>query len=316
MPPAYDDLAVTLSRILFPIVVLLGVSGVIVAILNSYEQFSIPALTPVFWNLAIIIGLVVGVPQAESESGKLYVYAGSILVGTIIQVLLPVPWLLKLDGRLHRLIDWRDPAVKQMFVLMIPVTLGLGLINFNAVIGTFFASRYIDPRISPSAIDAAFRIYMLPQGMFSVAVATVLFPAISRLAARGDMPGFRNTVAMGVRQIAFLLVPASVAAAVLAEPIVRLLYERGEFTPDQTPVVAAALAGVLDRARVQRDDADAEPRVLRAPVAVDPDVGRGVQPHAEHAALHPALPRRHVGHPARDLALQRRGGARLARAAA
>ena len=242
LPPAYDDLAVTLSRILFPIVTLLGVSGVIVAILNSYEQFSIPALTPVFWNLAIIIGLVVGVPQAESESGKLYVYAGSILVATVIQVLLPVPWLLRLDGKLHRLIDWRDPAVKQTFVLMIPVTLGLGLINFNAVIGTFFASRYIDPRLSPSAIDAAFRIYMLPQGMFSVAVATVLFPAISRLATRGDMDGFRNTVAVGVRQIAFLLVPASVAAAVLAEPIVRLLYQRGEFTPDQTPVVAAALA--------------------------------------------------------------------------
>jgi putative peptidoglycan lipid II flippase len=242
MPPAYDDLAVTLSRILFPIVVLLGVSGVIVGILNSYEQFSIPALTPVFWNLAIIIGLVVGVPQADSESAKLYVYAGSILIGTIIQVLLPVPWLLKLDGRLHRLIDWRDPAVKQVFVLMVPVTLGLGLINFNAVIGTFFASRYIDPRISPSAIDAAFRIYMLPQGMFSVAVATVLFPAISRLAARGDMAGFRNTVAIGIRQIAFLLVPASVAAAVLADPIVRLLYQRGEFTSEQTPVVAGALA--------------------------------------------------------------------------
>ena len=242
LPAEYDSLAVTLSRILFPIVVLLGVSGVIVGILASYEQFSIPALTPVFWNLAIIIGLVVGVPQADSESAKLYVYAGSILVGTIIQVLLPVPWLLKLDGRLHRLIDWRDPAVKQTFVLMIPVTLGLGLINFNAVIGTFFASRYIDPTISPSAIDAAFRIYMLPQGMFSVAVATVLFPAISRLAARGDMDGFRSTVSIGIRQIAFLLVPASVAAAVLAEPIVRLLYQRGEFTSDQTPVVAAALA--------------------------------------------------------------------------
>ena len=70
----------------------------IVAILNSYEQFSIPALTPVFWNLAIIIGLVVGVPQADSESAKLYVYAGSILVGTIIQVLLPVPRLLKSTG--------------------------------------------------------------------------------------------------------------------------------------------------------------------------------------------------------------------------
>jgi putative peptidoglycan lipid II flippase len=83
---------------------------------------------------------------------------------------------------------------------------------------------------------------MLPQGMFSVAVATVLFPALARLATRGNMAAFKGTVTLGLRQIAFLLVPASVVSAVLAEPIVRLVYERGEFTPDQTPVVAAALA--------------------------------------------------------------------------
>ena len=169
-------------------------------------------------------------------------YAGSILAGTVIQVLLPLPWFLGLDGRLRAVIDWRDPAVKQVFLLMMPVTLGLGLINFNALIGTFFASRFIDPDIAPSAIDAAFRIYMLPQGMFSVAVATVLFPALSRLATRGDTAGFRNTVNLGLRQIGFLLIPASAVTAVLAEPIVRLLYQRGSFEPDQTPVVAAALA--------------------------------------------------------------------------
>jgi putative peptidoglycan lipid II flippase len=110
------------------------------------------------------------------------------------------------------------------------------------VIGTFVAAAYIDPTIAPNAIDKAFRIYMLPQGMFSVAVATVLFPAMSRLAARADLDGLRATVAGGLGQIAFLLVPASVLSAVLAEPIVRLVYQRGEFTPDQTPVVASALA--------------------------------------------------------------------------
>jgi putative peptidoglycan lipid II flippase len=83
---------------------------------------------------------------------------------------------------------------------------------------------------------------MLPQGMFSVAVATVLFPRLSRLAAREDLVGFRETVSLGLRQIGFLLLPASAVSAVLAEPIVRLLYERGEFTPEQTPVVAGALA--------------------------------------------------------------------------
>src|SRR5213079_3137371 len=113
-------------------------------------------------------------------------------------------------------LDWRDPAVRQVLRLMIPVTLSLGLINFNAVVDTLFASRLIDPQLAPTAIDKAFRIYMLPQGMFSVAVATVLFPSLARLAARADMAGFRHTVAKGLRQIAFLLVPASVVCAVLA----------------------------------------------------------------------------------------------------
>ena len=83
---------------------------------------------------------------------------------------------------------------------------------------------------------------MLPQGMFSVAVATVLFPSLARLASRNDMEGFRATVASGMRQIAFLLVPASVVSAVLAEPIVRVVYQRGDFRSAQTPVVAACVA--------------------------------------------------------------------------
>ena len=245
MPPLtkeYDDLAVRLSQILFPIVALLGISGVVVGILNSYEEFSIPALTPVAWNLVIILGLILGVPQLDSLDAQLYLYAALIVLGTVVQVLLPIPWLRGLDGRLRVAIDWRDPAVRQVFVLMVPVTVSLGLINLNAVIGTFVAATFIDATIAPRAIDKAFRLYMLPQGMFSVAVATVLFPALSRLATRADVEGFRSMVANGLRQIAVLLVPASVFFAVLAEPVVRLVYERGEFDPSETPVVAASLA--------------------------------------------------------------------------
>ena len=181
-------------------------------------------------------------PRAHSEDGKLYVYAGSILVGTVIQVLMPLPWLRGLDGRLRAAVNWRDPAVKRVFVLMLPVTIGLGLINFNAFVDTLFASNLLDPSLAPAAIDAAFRLYMLPQGLFSVAVATVLFPALSRFAAAGDMGRFRRTVGEGLRQIAFLLVPASVAFAVLAQPIVQLVYQRGAFTAEQTDVVASCLA--------------------------------------------------------------------------
>ena len=241
-PGGDADLAVGLSRVLFPIVVLLGVSGIIVGILNSYEEFTVPALTPVFWNVAIIGGLVLGVPRADTIDGKLYVYAISILVGTLIQVLLPLPWLRGLDDRLRVVIDWRDPAVGRVFVLMIPVTIGLGLINFNLVVNTLFASRFIDPELAPRAIDAAFRIYMLPQGMFSVALATVLFPRLSRLATREDFEGFRHTVALGLRYIAFTLIPASVFSAVLATPITRIVYERGAWGPNETAVTAGALA--------------------------------------------------------------------------
>src|SRR5436305_1318059 len=241
-PGGDKELAVGLSRVLFPIVALLGVSGIVVGILNSYERFTVPALSPVFWNLAIIAGLVLGVPNAKTMDTKLYVYAISIVIGTVIQVLLPIPWLRGLDGRLRVLIDWHDPAVWRVLKLMLPVTLGLGLINFNAVVDSIFASRLIDPELAPTAIDKAFRLYMLPQGIFSVAITTVLFPALSRLAARNDTSGFRDTLGLGLRQIAFLLIPAGVMSAVLAEPITRIVYQRGHFEPSQTPVVAAALA--------------------------------------------------------------------------
>src|SRR5262249_17641177 len=208
-PGGDQALAIGLARVMFPIVALLGVSGIVVGILNTYDHFTVPAISPVFWNIAIIVGLVIGVPQARTMDTKLYVYAVSILLATLIQVLLPVPWLRGLDGRLRIVLDWRDPMVKRVFVLMIPVTLGLGLINVNAAIDQLFASRLIDRNRAPTAIQKAFLVYILPQGMFSVAVATVLFPSLARLATRGDMTGFRHTVSLGLRQIAFLLVPAS-----------------------------------------------------------------------------------------------------------
>ena len=238
----YSGVAVGLSRVLFPIVLILGLTGIVVGILNSYEHFSVPALSPVLWNVAIIVGLVIGVPKADSIDAQLYVYAFSILIATILQFLLPLPWLRGRDDRLHVVIDIHDPAVLRTFKLMVPITLGLGLINFNAFIDTIFAARLLDKYQAPSSINAAFRLYIFPQGMFSVAVATVLFPSLARLSTRGDMDGFRRMVTSGMRQIAFLLIPASVICAVLAVPIVRIVYQRGEFTASQTSVVAACLA--------------------------------------------------------------------------
>ena len=273
MPPLYPDyhpLLIGLSQVLFPIVALLGVSGIVVGILNSYDEFSIPALTPVAWNLVIIAGLVFGVPRVDGTDDKLYVYAGSILVGTIVQFLLPLPWLRGRDGRLQMVIDWRDPAVKRVFKLMLPVTLGLGLININALIDGVIGGWLISKN-APSTIDAAFRIYMLPQGVFSVAVATVLFPSLARLAARRDMDGFRSTSSLGLRQI---VVPARAGerrhrGARRADDAPDLPARRVHGAPDDGRRRVPRRA--LPRAHVQRDDADAEPLVLQPAGQLGPD---------------------------------------------
>ena len=235
------DLAVGLSRVLFPIVVLLGLSGIVVGILNTYHHFALPALAPVAWNLVIILGLVIGVPRVDGDDAELYLYAGVVVAGTLVQLLLPIPWLRKLDGSLTMAIDWRDPAVRRVLALMLPVTLTIGLINVNFLVGTIFASRLLDPELAPTAIDKAFRLYMLPQGIFAVAVTTVLFPTLARFAARADIAGLRRALDNGLRQIAFLLIPACLVSIVLAEPIVRLVYQRGEFTASDTTIVAQCL---------------------------------------------------------------------------
>ena len=131
-----EELATGLSRVLSPVVLLMGVSGIIVGILNSYEEFTVPAFMPVLWNLAIIVSLLVFVPRFESEEAQLYVYAGGILAGTVIQVITPVWWLRGRDGRIRAVVDLRDPAVKRVFALMLPVTLAIGLINFNLIVNT------------------------------------------------------------------------------------------------------------------------------------------------------------------------------------
>ena len=233
-----DDLTVGLSQVLFPIVVLLALNGLVVGILNSYEHFSIPAISPLVWNLVIIAFLVWVTPLFEGDD-RLYAYAFGVLAGTLVQFLMCLPVLRRFDFRFTWAFDWRDERVRQVLRLMLPVTIGLGIINFNLVLNSVLGSLISDQ--APRAIDAAFRIYMLPQGMFSVAIATVLFPTLSRLAARRDFEGLRNTMGNGLRQICLLLIPAAVITLVLAEPITRLVYQRGEFGPASTELVSTAL---------------------------------------------------------------------------
>src|SRR3954462_3266967 len=236
--PELQDLTVQLSRIMFPIVLLMALSGVIVGMLNSFEHFSVPALAPIVWNL-IIVGSLVGLTPLFEGDDRVYSYAIGVLIGTVVQFVLPLPWLRGRGGRFGLNFEWRNTHVKRVLKLMLPVTIALGLINFDNLINSIFGTLVNDQ--APAAIDKAFRIYMLPQGIFSVAIATILFPTLARFASRGDYDRLRRTMANGTRQILLTLIPSAAIMAVLAVPITRLVYQRGAFNGEATDLVSEAM---------------------------------------------------------------------------
>jgi putative peptidoglycan lipid II flippase len=236
--PELIHLTAGLSQVMFPLVMLLALSGVTVGMLNTFERFSVPALAPIAWNLVIILSMA-GLSPVLDPQDQIYSYAIGVLLGTIVQFVLPLPWLRGTGGRFTLSFDWRSPYVKRVLILMIPVTIALGLINFSLVINSTIGTLVSEE--APAALDKAFRIYMLPQGLFSVAIATILFPRLSRLATRGAMDEMRTTMANGMRQILMTLIPSAVIMAVLAEPITRLVYQRGEFNAEATDLVATAM---------------------------------------------------------------------------
>jgi putative peptidoglycan lipid II flippase len=234
-----DAMAAGFSQVLFPVVLLLGLNGLLVGILQSYDHFSIPAISPAVWNVVILVLLLVVRPHFHGEEAQLYVYAAAILVATGVQLLMAFAALGRIDFRLQPHIDWHDPRVRQVFTLMLPVTIGLGIVNLDQLINSVFGT--LVSAEAPRAIDNAFRVYMLPQGLFSVAVATVLFPTLSRMAAQRNADAMRRAVGIGMRQINLLLIPAAAFMIVLSTPIVRLLFQRHAFTAHSTHIVSIAL---------------------------------------------------------------------------
>ena len=186
----------------------------------------------------ILFGLVT-LYHRFNGNDRIYAYAIAWLVATIVQFLMVFVALRKIEFKVSFVCDWRDPRVKQVLILFIPVTISIGIVNLDIFLNAGFGS--LVSSAAPAAINDAFRIYMLPQGIFSVAVATVLFPTLSRMAARRDANGMRKTIGNGMRQINLLLIPSSALMLVLATPITRLIYQHRAFGPHSTSLVSTAL---------------------------------------------------------------------------
>ena len=224
---------------LFPIVVLLGLNGLVVGILNAHDHFSIPALAPLVWNVVIIVAMVALTPRFEGGD-ELYAYAIGVVAGTAVQLAMCLPPLRGIGFPLRISLDLHDPHIRRVLILMLPVSLGLGLINVSlrAQLGDRLPRlrRGAAPRSTRRSASTCSR-----RGCSPSRSPRSLFPALARLASRRDLPGMRALTGTGMRQIALLLIPSAAAIVALATPMARLVYERGEFDAESTRQVAEAL---------------------------------------------------------------------------
>lgn len=230
-----QHLMVLMVDAVMPTVVLLCTAGVIIGVLYAHERFTMPAVISIVWNVVIIVFLLALAPR-----WGIWALVWGNVVGTVAELgLLLIP-LRKLEYRYRFSLCLRDPAVKQTLLMMIPVTTALGILNLNALVSQYFAA--LVGAGAPSAIYYSFRVYQLPQGVFAIAIGTVLFTQMSRFAALDDVEGFRQTLATGVRQVFFITLPFALWFVALPEAFVRLIYEHGVFTAQATATVAPALA--------------------------------------------------------------------------
>ncbi len=231
----YFRLMVLMTDAVMPTVVLLCTAGVVIGVLYSYERFTMPAVISVVWNVVIIIFLVF-----LAERIGIWALVWGNVVGTVAELLLLLIPLRRLDFRFRLRVDLKDPALKRTLILMIPVTMALGILNFNALVSQAFAALVSEA--APADLYYAFRVYQLPQGVFAIAIGTVLFPSMSRFAALDDLSSFRQTLAGGVRQVFFITLPFVVWFVAMPQVFVSLIYQHGIFEAEDTVRVSAALA--------------------------------------------------------------------------
>jgi len=237
--PGKEDLTVLLTRVMLPFLPLVSFAAVAMGMLNAEERYAAPALAPAMFNVVAIgvgAGLwALGVPPYQVALG----WAAGTLLGGLAQFAAQVPALRRQGFRFRA--EWApgDPGIRRIAALMGPATAGLAAVQVNIFVNSIFASH--EPG-AVSWLNYAFRILYLPIGLFGVAAGTVAATGLAKRAAENDMEGLRDTLRRSLRMLAFLTIPATAGLLVLGVPIVRLLFERGRFTPFDTERTAVALS--------------------------------------------------------------------------
>jgi putative peptidoglycan lipid II flippase len=238
--PGKLELTVSMARVMLPTLTLIALAAALMGMLNSLRHFFIPAFSPATFNIVTIVCALAFVPLAPALGLEpIMVIAIGTVFGGAAQLALQWPTLRSEGYRYRPLLSWSDPGLRRILMLMGPGTIGLAATQVNLVVNTTLATGQGTGAVS--ALDYAFRLMYLPIGLFGISIATAVLPAMSRQVSVRDNLGARDTVANGLSLMLMLNVPATVGLMVLAVPIVRLIFERGEFGPDATEATAAAL---------------------------------------------------------------------------
>jgi len=231
--------AVDLNRIIFPYLFFIALAALAMGILNCFHIFGLPAATPVMLNIATILFSVGFVWHYFKDPATSL--AVGVLVGGVLQFLIQVPALVRKGMKFTFGISFKHPAIQEVARLMLPRLFGIGIGQINLLIDTKFATAAIMPAGSLAALYVADRVMELVLGGYAIAVATAILPMMSHQAAVKDYESLKKTLSFSVRIVAFITIPAALGLMVLREPIIRVLFQHGQFVAASTRLTARAL---------------------------------------------------------------------------
>lgn len=223
-----------LMRIMLVTPIIFGVSGISMAVLNAHQHFLLPALAPILYNISIILGAALLAPLWGVQG-----LAIGVAIGSCLHLAIQLPGLGRQGLKWFPTLGFGSTDVAEVIKLLIPRMLGLAVMQINFFVSVRLASNLSSPSLP--ALNYAFLLMMLPQGVFAMAIATAAFPAFSNLAARAETDELRRTLASTLRAMLFLSIPAAIGLFVLRQPLIRVLLQGGQFTDTSTDAVAWAL---------------------------------------------------------------------------
>jgi putative peptidoglycan lipid II flippase len=217
-------------------VILISISAVLMAVLNSHSKFLIPALTPILFSISVISSLII-----FHEKFGVFAMAIGVLVGGVAQLLFQLPFFLKLNYSIIPSFKFNDEDFKRVLKQWFPVLATSSIFTINHQVAILIATSISDGSVS--ALTNAIVFWQLPSGIFSASITTVLFPKMSRQAGIRDYRAMTDTVEYGIKALATLLIPSAFLMAVLGKEIISLALQRGLFVSENTLDASSVLVG-------------------------------------------------------------------------